>query len=221
MYLLILAIAPVLIIAAYIYYRDKYEREPIRMLLIALAVGMLTPLPIIIIENALVKFTPNSSQMIQGFYHAFVVAGFSEELFKYIALFLLIWKNKNFNEKFDGIVYATFISLGFAAVENVMYVLKSGEQTAMLRAITAVPAHALFGVSMGYYFGLAKFYPSKRVFYLSRSLIEPIILHGIYDFIIMSGNFKLAGLFVPYIIYLWFIGLSRMKSLSDQSIYRN
>lgn len=221
MYLLILSIAPVVLIAGYIIYRDRYEREPFGMLLKAIVIGALTPLPIIIIERFLQQFNPATEGVVYGFYNAFVVAAFSEETIKFIALFIVIWRNVNFNEKFDGIVYATFVSLGFAAVENIMYVFENGEQTAYLRAITAVPAHALFGITMGYYFGLAKFYTQRRRVLLLRCVIEPIILHGIYDFILMAGNYRLLGLFIPYIAYLWFIGLKRLKSLSDVSIYRN
>ena len=109
MNLLILALAPVFIIGGYIYFRDKYEKEPIRLLLLALLLGALTVIPILFIESFLQGFTQIFSGLAAAAWQAFVVAAFSEELFKYIALYLLIWKSVEFNEKFDGIVYAVFI----------------------------------------------------------------------------------------------------------------
>ena len=122
MNLLILSLAPVLIIAGYIYFRDKYEKEPIKLLLFALLAGGLTVIPILFVERFLDSFTDSFYGLLSPAWNAFVVAAFTEELFKFIALYLLIWKSAEFNEKFDGIVYDVFVSLGFAAVENVLYV---------------------------------------------------------------------------------------------------
>ena len=135
------------------------------------------------------------------------------------ALSLLIWKNVEFNEKFDGIVYATFVSLGFAAVENILYVIDNGVSTGIMRAITAVPAHAIFGICMGYFFGMAKFYPKKRKTYLYLAFLLPFFLHGFYDFILMSGKNFLLILFIPFIIYMWIVGFTKIKTLNNASIY--
>jgi RsiW-degrading membrane proteinase PrsW (M82 family) len=153
-------------------------------------------------------------------YQAFIVAGFTEELFKFLALYLLVWRSPSFNEKFDGIVYAVFVSLGFAAVENVMYVMDGGYQTAIVRAITAVPAHALFGITMGYYFGIAHMYSELRSSYLIKALLMPILLHGIYDFILMVGINWLLVLFAFYVVFLYIFGIRKMKTLSDASIFK-
>ena len=221
MKLIIIALAPVVIITVYIYFRDKYEKEPISLISKALVLGMIIPLPVIFLEKFLSNIMPELSGGWPAFYTAFVVAAFSEELFKYIALALLIWNNSNFNEKFDGIVYATFISLGFAGIENIMYVLQHGEMTGYMRAIVSVPGHALFGVTMGFYFGLAKFYPNNRKMLLAKALLYPIILHGIFDFILMLGDYRLMFLFFPFVIFLYFDGLRKMKNLSERSIYRS
>lgn len=221
MKLLVLALAPVLIIAVYIYFRDKYEKEPIGLLLKALVLGMLLPIPVIVVEKSLMYIVPDLSNAWFAFYNAFVVAAFSEELFKFLALFILIWKNVNFNEKFDGIVYATFISLGFAGIENILYVFQHGEATGYVRAIVSVPGHALFGVTMGFYFGMAKFYPKRKVEFLIKSLLYPILLHGIFDFILMLGDARLMFLFIPFVIFLYFDGFRKMKDLSDRSIFKS
>jgi RsiW-degrading membrane proteinase PrsW (M82 family) len=149
------------------------------------------------------------------------VAAFSEELFKYLALYVVIWKSPEFNEKFDGIVYATYVSLGFAAVENLLYVMDGGMSTGLLRAITAVPAHAIFGITMGYYFGLARFYEKQARQLKIKALAFPILLHGIYDFILFTEIGWLLIVFVAFVVYLYLSGLKRMKELSHQSIYNS
>jgi RsiW-degrading membrane proteinase PrsW (M82 family) len=155
MNLLALALAPILIILLYVYVKDKYDKEPLPLLLKSLLLGALISIPVVFVEGALTSAWQGEFTIAHAGYTAFVVAGLTEELFKFIVLYWLIWKHKEFDEKYDGIVYAVFISLGFAAVENVLYVLEYGAETGYLRAFTAVPAHAFFGVVMGFYFALA------------------------------------------------------------------
>jgi RsiW-degrading membrane proteinase PrsW (M82 family) len=221
MELLIAALATILIFAIYFYYRDKYEKEPLILLLKTLLLGVFISLPVIHLEKYLENFISiagDDSYLKAGF-SAFIVASFSEELFKLIAVYWLIWKNPNFNELFDGIVYCVYVSLGFAAIENVIYVFSGGTSVALLRAFTAVPAHTLFGVAMGYNFGLAKFNKNKRASYLIFSFIIPFILHGIYDFILMSNDGLLLLGFIPFMIFLWSRSKKRINELSDASIY--
>jgi len=217
--LLLISVAPVFIILVYIYYRDKYEKEPIRLLLTAMFLGALTVIPVFFVEAFLHGFTKLFSGLAAAAWNAFVVAAFTEELFKYIVLYLLIWKSRDFNEKFDGIVYAVFVSLGFAAVENVLYVMGNGVGTGISRAITAVPAHAIFGITMGFYFGMAKFYEKKRHQLKMKALLYPIILHGIYDFILFTRIEWLILVFIGFLVFLYLSGLKRIKELSKQSIY--
>jgi RsiW-degrading membrane proteinase PrsW (M82 family) len=220
MNLIIIALAPVFVIATYIYIRDKYEREPIRLLLISLVVGCVITIPVSIIEGLLMAGGQGLVGLASAAWSAFVVAAFTEELFKLLALYLLIWRNRHFNEKFDGIVYATFISLGFAGIENILYVSDGGISVGITRAFTAVPAHALFGIIMGYQFGLARFYPNERSWRLFLAFLMPILLHGIYDFILMSNHASLLFVFIPFLIFLWLFGFRRIRQLSDRSIYR-
>lgn len=220
MAVLLASLAPVFIILFYIYFRDKYEKEPLGMLLKALFGGILIILPVIFVERWLSALSPFTSKVGAAAWHAFVVAGSTEEVFKYLALYLLIWKSPSFNEKFDGIVYAVFVSLGFAAVENVMYVMDGGLQTAAIRAITAVPAHAIFGVTMGYYLGIAHMYEELRKQYLLRAIAIPVLLHGIYDFILMVEIGWLLILFIPYVVLLYVMGIKKMKTLSNASVFK-
>ncbi len=220
MAVLLASLAPVFIILFYIYFRDKYEKEPLGMLIKALLLGIVIVIPVIFVERMLMILMPQSSKVAEAAYHAFVVAGSTEELFKFLVLYLLVWKSPNFNEKFDGIVYAVFVSLGFAGVENVLYVMDGGMQTALTRAITAVPAHAIFGITMGYYLGIAHMYRELKGKYLTRALLVPILLHGIYDFILMVEVSWLLLLFVPFLIVLYIMGIKKMKVLSDTSIFK-
>jgi len=218
--LFVIAVAPVIIIAFYLYYRDKYEKEPFWWLMLALLVGSIITIPVIWVERLLEMPMYYLSGYLAAAWNAFVVAAFTEELFKFSALMLIFWNSRHFNEKFDGIVYASFISLGFAAVENLLYVINGGFQVGLTRAFTAVPAHALFGIIMGYRVGLAKFYPGERKKQLTMALLVPILFHGIYDFILMSGHPYLVFAFVPFLVFMWIYGFKKLKNLSDRSIYR-
>ncbi len=220
MTVLLASLAPVLIILFYIYFRDKYDREPVWLLVKAVLSGILIVIPVMFVESLLVVLMPQLGKVGSAAYNAFLVAGTTEELFKFMVLYLLVWKSSSFNEKFDGIVYAVFVSLGFAAVENVMYVIEGGYHTALVRAMTAVPAHALFGVTMGYYFGIAHMYSELRRSYLVKSLLFPVLLHGIYDFILMLEIEWLLLLFLLYFTYLYVTGMKKLKILSDISVFR-
>jgi len=216
--LLLSAVAPSMALLYYFYLRDKYEREPRQMLFRAFLLGSIAVVPVIFFELKLNIFELVESDLLGASYTAFVVAGLVEEGFKFLIFRLFFWKNKNFNEMYDGIVYSVFISLGFATTENIGYVLLSGFHTAFVRSITAVPAHALFGVAMGYYFGKAKFLKKKGgLGYLTLAFLIPILLHGVYDFILFAQSMELMLLFIPYMLYLWKRGLGNVDELSKQS----
>jgi len=220
MIILLASLAPIFIILFYIYFRDKYDKEPLGLLVKSVLAGMLVVIPILFAERLLLSLMPPLGKIGAAAYHAFVVAGMTEEVFKFLVLYLLVWKSPSFNEKFDGIVYAVFVSLGFAAVENVLYVMDGGIQTAMIRALTAVPAHALFGITMGYYLGIARMYKELRKSYLMRAILYPILLHGVYDFILMVEIDWLLFLFVPYVAGLYLFGMKKIKELSDTSVFK-
>ena len=225
MMLLAVSLAPIVLLLIYLYKRDKYEKEPKKLLAKALIFGAITVIPVFFIETWLSGYWENkynfpSNKLLTAAYDSFIVAAFTEEFFKYSVFFIFIWNNKNFNEKFDGIIYATYISLGFAAVENVLYVIDSGIGTGIIRAFTAVPAHTIFGITMGYFLALAKFTPSKRFIYIVLSIAVPILLHGFYDFILMSQHNTLLLLFIPYLIFMVIIGLRQMKHLSKISRFK-
>jgi len=220
--LLAAAVAPSAALLYYFYARDKYEKEPGRVLLKAFLIGGGLSYLYFFVEMNIHVFDTADSSLVAAGYTAFVVAGLVEESFKFLFFFLYIWRNREFNEMYDGIVYAVFISLGFATVENLAYVLSSGFSIAIVRSLTAVPAHALFAVAMGYYLGIAKFAkPQYRNKYMMLGFITPVMLHGIYDFILLSHKLYLLALFIPYMLYLWKRGLRNVDELVEFSSFRN
>jgi len=211
--LLSIAVAPVIMCMFYFYIRDKYEKEPINLVITGSIFGVITVFPIIHLGGFLSLFlSVEANRLYESFYNAFVISAFSEEIFKYIVLFFLAWRNFNFNEKFDGIVYAVFVSLGFAFLENILYVFDGdlgGYSTAFSRAIFSVPAHGLFGVHMGYYFGKAKFDDKK---YLLVAFFVPYLLHAFYNFILLVSDGIFGTLiFTLFVILMWRSALEKMQ----------
>lgn len=214
--LILYALAPVFIIIFYINLKDKYEKEPKGLLLVSFLLGAIVSIIITTllygVFNVVVPLT-NSLSVIQQFVQAFFVVGFTEELSKYLIVSLFAQRRKEFNEPFDGIVYAVMVSMGFAATENIFYVLESGASTALVRAFTAVPAHATFGILMGYFMGKAKFSNNRIVLNLT-GLALAILFHGAYDFF----------LFIDFIPGIWigaFISLFIGVFLSRKAIKRH
>jgi protease PrsW len=220
MYLLLLALAPAFVIMIYVYLRDKYEKEPINLILKGILLGAIIIFPVGLVENYILAFGKNFEPIPKAAWDGFIAAGATEEAFKYFMVFILIWRNRNFNEKFDGIVYAVSVSLGFATVENLFYVFSENSmQVGLLRAFTAVPGHAIFGVVMGFYLGLARFSEHGKGKWLLRAFLVPWLLHGIYDFLIMSGHPLLILAFIPFLIFMYRIGLKRMREFNQESIF--
>lgn len=219
--LLFISIAPIVIVALYVYIRDKYEKEPVGALIKALLSGILIVFPVVFIEGFMIDLPGQSEGLSAALFNGFIVASLTEEGFKLAAFMIFFWQSRNFNERFDGIVYAVFISLGFAAIENLIYVYKGGYSVGILRALTAVPAHALFGTVMGYHLGNARFYPGKRGYHLVLAFLMPFIWHGLYDFLLMSEKPLLLIIFVPLLIYFWINGFKKIRELSSSSVFRN
>lgn len=219
--LLLISLAPILIIAFYIYSRDKYEKEPLSVLFKALLAGILIVLPVILIEKLLTIPSENLEGVSYAAYTAFIVAGLTEEGMKFLAFFFFFWNNRNFNEKFDGIVYSVYIALGFAGIENILYVFSGGYGVGIIRALTAVPAHALFGIVMGYYFSLAKFNASSKAAFIILAFLMPFLFHGLYNFLLMGNSPALLSAFIPVFIYFWISGFKKMSVLSDASTFRD
>jgi len=182
--LLALALAPGAAIGLYIYFKDKYEPEPIGLVVFSFVLGIISTLVTLLISypiGKLIVIDPKS--LTEQAVHAFLLVALIEEFSKFIFVRWVLYPNKNFNEPFDGIVYAVSVGLGFAGLENVLYVMQSndGITTALLRMVTAVPAHAAFAVLMGYFLGVAKFQKGKA-HYAWYGLAVATLFHGAYDY---------------------------------------
>ena len=203
--LLILSILPVIILMIYIYRQDKYQKEPIKSLAKAFIGGILA----ILVDIVLVTCINMIYQSDTVFYSAFLEAGIPEELSKLIIFLIFIWRDKNFDEYMDGIVYACFIGLGFACIENIMYVFEAAEEsvgagigTGVVRALLSVPGHFLFGVVLGYFLALAKF--GKKPIYILLGLLAAATCHGLFDWLLMASDAvgEVIGTAL-YIVFLW------------------
>lgn len=213
--LILAAVAPAVILLLLFYKVDSFEPEPIKLLLKLYFLGMVSVIPVLILETILTAlniFTLFDNDLM-NLYDALVVAGFSEELYKWIIVLIVVYKSREYDEYIDGIIYCVFVSLGFATVENILYVLEGSFSVAITRAILSVPAHMLFGVSMGYYLSFSKFAKTKKIRnkYLILSLVIPILLHGAYDYILMSSIPYLLITFVPFVIWMWLFNIKKLK----------
>jgi len=226
MNLFITAITPGLALALIFYLVDRHDREPLHMLLKVFIFGAIYVIPTILIENFLLLFN-RFGGLLGVAYTAFIVAGLTEEYMKREVVIKYVYANPVFNEKLDGIVYCVMSALGFATIENIMYVVfafSDVEAVGYYRAVVSVPAHMLFAVTMGYYLSLAKFAltPGEHWHYYKKSLSVPAIMHGVFDFILMSNIKLLMVLFVPFVIYLWVVNLKKLNVYyNDSKNYAN
>ncbi len=209
-----LAIIPAAILLRYYLRQDKSRPEPRGLIIRVFLLGILSILPVLIIELILQAMhqTMGMSPLGQALIQAFVVAALTEESMKLLVVRGYAWKQAAFDEVMDGIVYAVVASLGFAVFENIMYVLNGGISTAILRAVTAVPMHALAAGIMGYYVGLAHFDPEHSRGQIWQGLIWAVLVHGAYDFFlfIMPVWGAWWGLMIVPILVLSFLTLKRL-----------
>jgi RsiW-degrading membrane proteinase PrsW (M82 family) len=181
--LLAIALAPGIAIALYVYLKDKHEREPISLLLMSFLYGALSTLVTLLISWPVhAHFVFEKDNAFDQFINAFFGVAVIEEFSKFIFVRFILYRNKNFNEPFDGIVYALMVSMGFATLENILYTFNYGFETGILRMFTAVPAHATFGILMGYFLGKAKFDHKNEGLLAFGALLIATAFHGAYDY---------------------------------------
>lgn len=209
--LLAIALAPGFAIVVYIYLRDKHEKEPIGLLVRSFFFGIGSVIVTLLISAIIGTFvTINETDISEQAVHAFVIVALVEEFSKFIFVRGILYRNRNFNEPFDGIVYAVMVSMGFATLENVLYAFQGGMGVAIFRMFTAVPAHATFAILMGYYLGKAK-HEHKKGYYALHALGVATIFHGAYDYFLFIS-------FVPGIWLGAFLSLVIAIYLSRKAI---
>lgn len=224
--LLLLAALPVIIILFFVYFKDK-NKEPMALLIKLFVSGFASCILTLILSEIMGMFLPfmkgslASKSFIGILLYAFVGVAAVEELSKWVMTFIVGYNNREFDEMYDGIVYAIFVSLGFAFIENIIYVIQtSSVNTALLRAVSAVPSHACDAIFMGYYLSIAKVYALKKNKDKEKknillSIAIPAVLHGIYDFCLMSGYKVLVVIFIVFVIFLYIESILKLKKLSD------
>jgi len=214
--LLSAAVAPGVSLLTYLYLRDRYDSEPIHIVVRMFILGLVIVIPIMVIQRGLQLLLGDASLLF-----AYIESAGVEEFFKWFVLYHFIYHHAEFDEPYDGILYAAAISLGFATMENIMYaVFTSSSFTVMIgRALLPVSGHAIFGIMMGYYLGKAKF-TSRTKYYLLISFLLPVFLHGTYDMILITVKANWMWLAIPFMIILWIWGVKKMDRAHARSPYR-
>ena len=201
-----LAIGPGIAICIFIYYKDKYNKEPGKNLIVSFILGILCVIPALIFQLTLMPFVEShmAGSMLYTAVATYGIIAFSEELAKFWVLRGYAYPKKVFDDPFDGIIYSIMVGMGFATIENVGYVLEHGWIVGIYRMFLSVPGHATFAVLMGYHVGLAKFNPDKRKGQFFLALFWPILFHGTYDFCLMHGKtlWHMMGALVSLIVAL-------------------
>jgi protease PrsW len=223
--LITLAVMPGLMVCWYIYHSDKYEKEPRIHLAISFILGMIITFPVLKIESWASKSGwDNPEHLGIALFCSFIIVAMTEELAKFLLLIAYPYPRPFFNEPMDGIVYAVMISMGFATFENVLYAGRFGLNTTLLRAFTAVPAHASFAIIMGYFVGQSKFTFSRRARrqMLAAGLLAPFAVHGIYDFFILQEAYdKLMVLALMVLVASVYISRRMIEDQQERSPFRS
>lgn len=200
-------IAPGIALLLYFYLKDQYDTEPIHIVIRMFFLGVLLVFPIMFIQYVLEEENLIANKLVLSF----LSSGLLEEFFKWFLLMVGIFQHVEFDDHYDGIVYGTSISLGFATLENILFLVAHGMEYAFTRALLPVSSHALFGVIMGFYIGKLKFSEKKaRGKWLILSLGLPVMLHGFYDYILLSFENWLYFM-LPFMFFLWWFSLHKAK----------
>lgn len=219
--LIIIAVIPGIALALGLYLTDRYDREPVRLLLKLFLFGMLSAVPTIIVERLLSNINIFGGILAIA-WTTFIVAGLTEEYFKRLVVMRIAYYHDAFNEKLDGIIYCAYSALGFATIENIVYVISGYDADPYIgwyRGLLSVPAHMLFAVTMGYYLSLARFSPDKDTCrrYFTLSLVVPILFHGTFNFILLAQIQLLMILFIPFVVFLWINNLRKLNQFYQES----
>lgn len=217
--LVIAAAAPGAALLAFFYLKDRYNSEPVSLVLKMFLLGVLLVFPMMVIQYSFLQAFGSNP-----FVASFIISAGLEEFFKWFIVYFVIYKHSSFDEPYDGIMYAVSVSLGFATLENIFYAFLQSSTflDLMIRALLPVPGHALFGVLMGFHLGKAKFMAagSRINFHLLLSLFLPIFYHGLFDFILVTANVYWVWFIIPLMTFLWIRSLWKMDQANKHSPFR-
>ena len=228
--LIFAAVIPAIGLMIYVYKADHLEKESPAMLWRLIIAGVLSSLIALVLERVLsllLNITVSSASAAYNIILYFIIVAFSEEGAKYFMLRRRSWRSTEFDCQYDGVVYDVFVSLGFAIWENISYVLSYGFATAIVRAVTAIPGHACFGVFMGVFYALAKKYSIRNqkelcTLFSVLAVVIPALLHGTYDYIATKENTSLNWYFIVFVVILFIVSflLIRKVSRTDKYLHR-
>lgn len=199
-------LAPVVALMSFFYLKDQFL-EPIPLIIRSFLLGTLLVFPVMFIQHAFIA----EGFILNDLFESFFQIALLEEFLKWFIFMFTMYHHDEFDDHYDGIVYAVAISLGFASVENILYLLTNGIEYAFSRAVFPVSSHALFGVIMGYYFGKAKIRDSRTNYNLFLAFFIPFLLHGLYNYILQVFTVNLTYFLIPFMAMLWMYSLHRMK----------
>lgn len=220
---LVTGLLPVAVLLFYIYSHDKIEKEPPGLLIKLLFFGCLSCIPAVILETVWTNFLQgiglNPYSVIYLLIENFLVVALAEEGSKRVLLKLGSWNNPAFNYVFDGVVYAVCVSLGFAGLENVLYISGFGMDVAVVRGLAAVPLHCICGVFMGHYYGLEKTYVVRGMVNEAKNaklmgLLIPILIHGFYDFAASIGSDTFVYIWLVFVVVMDIVAIRSIKKYS-------
>ena len=209
---LLITILPSLLIVAFFVKSDRFP-EPTSQIIKIFMYGIFLCIPAFLINTELGNLYANTG-ISEALISSFLSAAPVEEVLKFTVLYSLVYKMKDFNEPIDGIVYGVSVSLGFATLENIYYVYvlsdyfgTTSQGLAILRSFSAIPAHGIFGATMGYFF--MKYTFIKKENNLALCMIVPILLHGAYNYFV--GSIFIISLLI--VVISWIILLKNFSRL--------
>ncbi len=207
------AVIPAIFLMVKVYKSDRLEKESPYLLRSLVVGGVLSTLLALVEErvlSAVLGFFVPADTVLYNVVLYFGIVAFAEESSKYLFMKKRTWNNPEFNCQHDGVVYAVFTSLGFALWENISYVMMFGFGTALVRAVTAIPGHACFGVFMGIFYGISKKHDYRgraglSGFFRKICVIIPALLHGAYDYIASMQTANSGWYFVAFVAVMFLI----------------
>ena len=186
-----LAVLPSVLLLLFVVRRNKNSRDPMSLLVWLAVLGAVSTIPAVVVELVggvlLYYMGLESGTAVYELVNCFFIVAMIEELGKFLGMLILTWKNKNFDHSYDGVIYGVCSSLGFATLENILYVFQGGIGLGILRAVTAIPLHCSCGVIMGYFYSKARENANKGEGAAGNMLIayfSTMGIHGLYDFVL-------------------------------------
>ena len=226
---LVAGLVPCVVLLWYINKKDSIEKEPTGLLVKLIFLGCLSTIPAMVLElvgtNILTSIGMDETSYLYIFIENFFIVALAEEGCKKLMLRLGSWKNPAFNYVFDGVVYGVCVALGFAGLENVLYISGFGMEVAVVRGLAAVPLHAICGVFMGHFYGLEKKYMATGMTGLAKnvktlSIVIPVLIHGFYDFAASIGSDTFAYIWLGFVVLMDIVAIKAIRQYSgtDTSI---